>query len=172
MSAVETLSIGDMIARATELAAGAWEKEFVESLNERFQQYGERIFISAKQRSVLDRILQRAYEWKPGEPDFDGTPTDPYVKPQPTLEALDVWLALCAALDINGCPNAPEQITELMKIAVAHGWRFAPDVADDAMKAAGSNPEYVGPRITPTHADMIYREMMQKVPGLAPEGAS
>lgn len=37
-------------------AANDWEEEFVSDMKARFQQYGKRMFISAAQRSHLERI--------------------------------------------------------------------------------------------------------------------
>lgn len=46
----------DVLYVAERKARGAWEEQFVADLTEKFEQYGERMFLSERQAEVLNRI--------------------------------------------------------------------------------------------------------------------
>lgn len=46
----------DVLYVAGMKARGAWEKQFVEDLADKFDEYGERMFLSERQYDVLTRI--------------------------------------------------------------------------------------------------------------------
>ena len=46
----------DLLASAEENASSDWEMGFVEDLSERYEQYGDDMFLSEKQAEILRRI--------------------------------------------------------------------------------------------------------------------
>lgn len=46
----------ELLGQASAAAANEWESEFVDGLNEKFETYGRRMFLSARQQEILERI--------------------------------------------------------------------------------------------------------------------
>lgn len=46
----------DLIDEADGNAVGYWEEEFVSDMRDKFDEYGLRMFMSDKQKDILDRI--------------------------------------------------------------------------------------------------------------------
>ena len=55
-SAKSSGSIGEMLADIDMDSLNPWETEFVTKLKERYEQYGERVMLSDKQRGILEKI--------------------------------------------------------------------------------------------------------------------
>ena len=53
----ETGPIGELLGQIVLSTLNEWEHEFIKSLSERYEEYGERTKLSAKQREILERIV-------------------------------------------------------------------------------------------------------------------
>ena len=51
--------IQELLAEAQEADLSDWEQDFLESLEERIDEWGERTFISIKQWEVIERIEEK-----------------------------------------------------------------------------------------------------------------
>lgn len=49
--------IGELLDQIDDKKLNKWEQEFVGSLRERYEEYGERTKLSEKQREILERIV-------------------------------------------------------------------------------------------------------------------
>jgi hypothetical protein len=168
MSDAGELTIGDLISLAAKNAAGDWEEKFVTDLETRFEQYGERTYLSPKQRAILERIADAVPRFEPLNDKSD----DGYVAPAPTLPTYEVYGAMVHQLTldlghlIEQHPDAPRlTLDALIRIAADHGWRFAPDAPSNEMKRAWS-VHIGGTSAAMAHAETVYREMMQQAPRL------
>jgi len=52
----EIESFEDLLEDADSNAGNDWEMEFVSGINEKYEQYGAEMFLSEKQREILERI--------------------------------------------------------------------------------------------------------------------
>lgn len=63
MSTVADLSdpteFEDLLTEAASASLSVWEMDFVDDLRERFDQYGERMFLSERQLEWLEQIARR-----------------------------------------------------------------------------------------------------------------
>jgi len=165
------LSVGELLGLAAKNASGDWEENFVTDLETRFETYGERTHLSPKQLAILERIADPIPAFEP----LNGRGDDGYVAPRPTLAPLAVFEAMRAQLVFDlghiaeAHPEAPAAVLRMMlSIAADHGWRFAPDKPTREMCEAWSNEAspFKGTQVARAHAEIVYREMMQKVPTL------
>jgi hypothetical protein len=165
VSIVAPDAIETLIARCVANASGGWEQDFVASLVAKHAAYGRRMYLSDKQLTIMRRIAGVDMMANSGASE---PPADPYVPPRPTLESETVYGALVQLIADNGCTHAKEQLDEILAYASDMGWRFAPDKPTDEMCKAWSNPDSVfpGSRTAMAHCETVYREMMQKCPGL------
>lgn len=49
---------GDLLDEAEDEAKGSWEENFVSDVRDKFESYGDRMFISEKQEVILQRIAK------------------------------------------------------------------------------------------------------------------
>ena len=171
MSVTEEISIAELISLAAQNASGNWEERFVSDIEERFEEYGDRIYLSPKQRTILERIADAVPRFDP----IKDKSEDGYVPPAPTLLNTEVYEAMRLQLEVDlgeiavRHPTAPDVVLKmLIKIASDHGWRFVPDTPTDAMKAAWANTASVfpGTSVAKAHCEIVYREMLQKAPAI------
>lgn len=171
MSDAGELTIGDLIALAAKKAAGDWEENFICDLETRFETYGERTYLSPKQRTILERIADAVPRFEP----LNDVSDDGYKAPAPTLHERDVFMALLAQITLDlgeiaiEYPKAPRLVLDaLLRIVADHGWRFVPDKPTREMCEAWSNDAspFKGSDVARAHAEIVYREMLQKAPKL------
>jgi hypothetical protein len=171
MSVVDEISVGELISLAARNASGNWEERFVLDLEERFEEFGDRIYLSPKQRVILERIADAVPRFEP----LKDKSEDGYVAPAPTLLNTEVYEALRLQLEVDlgeiavMHPTAPDVVLKaLIKIAGDHGWRFVPDDPTEEMKSAWANTASVfpGTSTAKAHCEVVYREMLQKAPAI------
>jgi len=49
---------GDLLDEAKDNASGSWEENFVDDLRDKFEAYGDRMYLSEKQEEILQRIAK------------------------------------------------------------------------------------------------------------------
>lgn len=54
----DIVDFADLLDEAGDNAKGAWDEQFVEDLRSKYEEYGDRMFLSERQEDVLKRIAK------------------------------------------------------------------------------------------------------------------